>query len=68
MVKRRLFIRHPRRGFIEGMARILDLGNALNRHPRFRTAAEADAAALRSDWIIVGQDIRDAIGCVVPKR
>ena len=53
---------YPRPGFFEGLARIIDLGNTLDDHPRFRSAPEADTFALRSDWIIVGQDIRNAIG------
>ena len=34
----------------------------MNDYPRFRSANEADTFALRSDWIMVAQDIRDAIG------
>ena len=53
---------YPRPGFFEGLARIIDLGNTLDDHPRFRSAPESDTFALRSDWIMVGQDIRNAIG------
>ena len=60
--KRRL-LRSSRRGFIEGLARILDLGNTLNRRSRLRVARrDVDANALRSDWVAVGQDIQQAIG------
>ena len=31
-------------------------------YPRYRSAREANTFALRSDWIVVGQDIRNAIG------
>ena len=62
MAKRRLFGIYTRPGFLEGVARVLDIGDTFNWYPRFRTAAEADAFALRSDWEAVGQDIRDAIG------
>ena len=37
------FYSHPRPGFFEGLARIIDLGNALDDYPRFRSAREADA-------------------------
>ena len=56
------FYCYPRPGFFEGLARIIDLGNTPDHYPRFRSAWEADTFALRSDWIMVGQDIRDAIG------
>ncbi len=56
------FYSHPKPGFFEGLARIIDLGNTLDDYPRFRSAREADTFALRSDWIMVGKDIRDAIG------
>ena len=53
---------YPRPGFFEGIARIIDLGSTLDDQPRFRSAREADTFALRSDWIVVGKDIRNAIG------
>ena len=59
--KRRQFIRYARPGFFEGMARIMDFGNSMNRYPRYRSSAEEDMLALRSDWIAVGGDIRAAI-------
>ena len=60
-MRRRYFIRYARPGFFEGMARIMDFGNTLNRYPRYRSASEEDTLALRSDWIAVGGDIRAAI-------
>lgn len=60
---KRYLLRSPRRGFIEGVARIMDLGNTFNRRSRLsRTGNKADIKALRSDWLAVGQDIRKAIG------
>ncbi len=49
--------------FFGGLARILDLGGTLRcdyRPPS--TLYEKDIAAMRSDWITVGQDIGEAIG------
>ena len=61
VARRRQFIRYARPGFFEGMARILDFGNTMNRYPKYRSAAEEDILALRSDWITVGDDIRAAV-------
>ena len=48
--------------FIEGLARIFDLGDTLQDDYDFpQTGFEDDIAAMRSDWIVIGQDIRDAI-------
>jgi hypothetical protein len=44
-----------------GIAQILDFGNTLRTYPTFATAKEADNHALRSDWLMVGRDIRHAI-------
>ncbi len=60
-VRRRQFIRYARPGFFEGMARIMDFGNTMNRYVRYRSSAEEDMLALRSDWITVGDDIRAVI-------
>ena len=59
--RRRQFIRYARPGFFEGMARIMDFGNTMNRYPKYRSAAEEDTLALRSDWVTIGNDIRVAI-------
>ena len=59
--RRRLFIRYARPGFFEGMARIMDFGNTMNRYPKYHSATEEDMLALRSDWVTVGDDIREAI-------
>ena len=47
--------------FASGAARILDLWGQFDEYNISATAEEADAAAIASDWIIVGQDICDAI-------
>lgn len=49
--------------FVVGMARSLDLFGAFNEpHPYegHRNGAEADAAALRSDWEAIGGDMNAA--------
>lgn len=71
-------INYARPSFIEGMARLLDIGGTLNQHDaddlmemrrgmRVRRLAqpsdpEADAEEIRQVWLAVGQDIRDAMG------
>lgn len=46
--------------FIEGMARVLDLGGTLNEYNSSKTAKQADFFALRADWRAVGKDIQSA--------
>ena len=76
--RRPLRINYARPSFIEGMARVLDIGGTLNQHDaddmmeiyqeiRARrlarpTGPEADAAAVRQTWLTVGRHLRDAMG------
>ena len=57
-----LYYSYARPSFIEGLARIFDLGGTLrNDYKPSRTVYEQDIAAMRSDWIVIGQDMRDVI-------
>jgi len=48
--------------FFDGLANIFDLGGTLEEYySQFGNGYEEDLAALRSDWIVVGQDLRDAM-------
>lgn len=47
--------------FLEGVARIFDFGGTLNGYNDSPTGEEADAAAIRSDWEAIGQDMRNAV-------
>ena len=47
--------------FASGAARILDLWGVLDDYNRSETPTEADAKAIAADWLVVGQDISDAI-------
>ncbi|MBI2551870.1 hypothetical protein HYW17_01040 [Candidatus Uhrbacteria bacterium] len=47
--------------FIEGVGRVLDLGGVLDTYNISTTPAEADAKALRTDWMAVGNDLRSAM-------
>ena len=72
-----LRINYARPSFLEGMARALDLGGTLDdydvpylddlragRIPPELTKPESDVAAMRQDWIAVGQYIRGAMNGV----
>jgi len=46
-----------RPSFLEGMARVLDIGATFDSYNTSRTEQEADARAICSDWCMVGQDL-----------
>lgn len=46
-----------RPSFLEGMARVLDIGATFDSYNSSRTESEADARAICSDWCMVGQDL-----------
>jgi len=50
-----------RPSFLEGFARIFDLGGTLNQYSESRSPQEADIRAIRSDWSAVGDDLRAAM-------
>ena len=43
--------------FVEGAARIIDLGNTMQEYNESKTPQEADIDALKNDWRAVGQDL-----------
>jgi hypothetical protein len=47
--------------FASGAARVFDLFGQFDEYNRSETTEEADAKAIASDWIVVGQDIVDAV-------
>jgi hypothetical protein len=51
-----------RPSFIEGMARVLDMGCTLNTYNDSRTPEEADEKAFKSDFISVFKDLKNSIG------
>jgi len=44
-----------------GAARVLDLGSQFEDYNRCDTTDEADGKAIAADWLVVGQDLSDAI-------
>ena len=47
--------------FVEGMARVLDIGGNLDMYNDSASVEEADQAAIFSDWMAVGRDLQKAI-------
>ncbi len=52
---------YARPSFLEGWARVGDLGNSMTEFNSVDTPAEADQLALASDWAATGSHVRDAI-------
>jgi len=52
--------------FASGAARLVDIWGQFDEYNSSPSGAEADAKALASDWIIVGQDIFDALSVEHP--
>ncbi len=48
--------------FVEGFARVVDIGATLQVYNTSSTEKLADTEALRNDWWAVGDDMRSAIG------
>jgi hypothetical protein len=55
---------YARPSFLEGMARIADVGNLLNEYNSSLSEEQADYLALKADWAMVGRDLSDAIAVV----
>jgi hypothetical protein len=47
--------------FLSGLSRTLDLHGLYDAYNASATPVEADARALAADWIVVGQDLQDAV-------
>lgn len=54
-------IKIRRSNFIRGMARVLDLGSTINVYISGDYPDEIDCKAIRSDWEMVGEDMRFAV-------
>lgn len=50
-----------RPSWYEGVARLLDFGNALTEYNRTSAAGDADVRATTQDWLVVGDRIREAM-------
>jgi hypothetical protein len=47
--------------FASGIARTLDLWAQFDDYNQSETGTEADASAIASDWIVIGQDMTEAL-------
>ncbi len=47
--------------FLEGFARVLDIGDTFTAYNTSANAGEADFLALRSDWRVIGEDFEAAL-------
>lgn len=47
--------------FMEGFARIIDIGNFLSIYHYSETAIESDYLAIKNDWLQVGEDLNQAV-------
>ena len=50
----------PKFSFYRGVGRVFDLFGRTNSYNISKTPKEADEKAIRSDWLTVGNDIRNA--------
>lgn len=50
-----------RPSFLEGVARAIDLGSTLQVYNTSDTPEQADRRALTEDFVVVGEDMREAI-------
>lgn len=54
--------------FFGGMAMAINIGGNFHDYNQSASPVEADAYAIASDWIMVGQDMRKSIATGVAKR
>lgn len=47
--------------FMSGAARVIDLWGQFDDYNRSETPKEADGKAIAADWLVVGNDLQDAI-------
>lgn len=55
-------------GFLEGVARVVDIGGTMVVYNESPTTEEADRHALSSDWQTVGDDLRTAMNLYDQKQ
>ncbi len=53
---------YARPSFVEGIARLIDFGNTLQEYNTSLSNDQADTLALFADWLVVGDDLRNAMG------
>ncbi|HEY6803128.1 MAG TPA: hypothetical protein VI306_06060 [Pyrinomonadaceae bacterium] len=49
-----------RRGFLTGLASVMDISGSMVQYNASQSGAEADARAIASDWAMIGLDFLNA--------
>lgn len=52
---------YARPSIVEGIARLVDFGDTLSEYNDILSPEQADALALLADWLVVGDDLREAM-------
>jgi len=52
---------YARPSFGEGVARLIDFGNTLQEYNTSITGDQADTLAIASDWLVVGDDLKNVM-------
>ena len=58
----------PRRGFIIGMGNSINLGGEFYKYNSSENGTIADCKATYSDWLTIGNDIRDSASQIRKKK
>ncbi len=58
---RDIYCLYSRPSFFEGVARLFDFGNWLNRYNYSRSEEEADLRSIGADWQFTGEDLQRAL-------
>ena len=61
MEERRTDFLYASPSFLEGIARVFDLGGTLNEYNNSPTPRYADGYAIGMDWCVVGKDIQESV-------
>ena len=61
-MKRLIYKSYPNNyyGFVRGFTRAIDIGATLNKNDTY-FIDDADCAAIKSDWYVVGDDLKNAL-------
>ncbi|MFZ1750355.1 MAG: hypothetical protein WAU01_09195 [Saprospiraceae bacterium] len=57
----------PRSSFLKGFGSVLNISGNYYEFDFSKSSLNADTKAIKSDWAIVGQDIREAAKCILQK-
>lgn len=61
MKTNKLYKYYAKSSFWEGIARLMDISGSFSYYDTTLTPTEEDNLALLSDWLVVGDDLRESI-------